>query len=163
MKWISKNKELVAFLNTGTKVTAASLNEQHAKVWWWQRPTKARAEGDEYKKNWFGDSKDPRVSRQSTNLLVLSRTLTKNYSSYWRLDWNIDTFLRALEEVYAQEPLHPHLAVRKAGCSKQWKIHSTWFNLRGRRRSRMHWGPFVENSLFRHCGLFISRVNKCDL
>ena len=32
MKWIPKNKELLAFLNTGAKVTAASHNENHAKV-----------------------------------------------------------------------------------------------------------------------------------
>ena len=46
MKWIPKNKELNAFLNTGAKVTTASLNEQHAKV---TAAVMAATEGDEYK------------------------------------------------------------------------------------------------------------------
>ena len=33
-----------------------------------------------------------------------SRTLNENPSKNWRQDWNVHTFLRALEEVYALEP-----------------------------------------------------------
>jgi len=36
--------------------------------------------------------------------IASSRTLRKNPASDWRKDWNMDTFLKALEEVSAVEP-----------------------------------------------------------
>ena len=36
--------------------------------------------------------------------IASSRTLCENPASDWRKDWNMDTFLKALEEVYAVEP-----------------------------------------------------------
>ena len=36
--------------------------------------------------------------------IASSRTLHKNPAYDWRKDWNMDTFLKALEEVYAVEP-----------------------------------------------------------
>ena len=36
--------------------------------------------------------------------IASSRTLRENPSSDWRKEWNMDTFLKALEEVYSVEP-----------------------------------------------------------
>ena len=36
--------------------------------------------------------------------IASSRTLRENPSSNWRQDWAMDTFLKALEEVYTLEP-----------------------------------------------------------
>ena len=36
--------------------------------------------------------------------IASSRTLRENPASDWRKDWNMDTFFKALEEVYAVEP-----------------------------------------------------------
>jgi len=36
--------------------------------------------------------------------IATSRTLLENSSKDWRRDWNVHTFLRALEEVYTLEP-----------------------------------------------------------
>ena len=48
------------------------------------------------------------ISEKSWKMIMFkietSRTLRKNLSKNWRQDWNVHTFLRALEEVYALEP-----------------------------------------------------------
>jgi hypothetical protein len=48
------------------------------------------------------------ISEKSWRMIIFkietSRTLIENPSKNWRQDWNVRTFLRALEEVYALEP-----------------------------------------------------------
>ena len=38
--------------------------------------------------------------------MASSHTLRENYSSNWRMDWTMDTFLKVLEEVYALKLKH---------------------------------------------------------
>ena len=97
---------------TGPPVSLSSAHLTSAQVAKWVQHQRAQLEAHTFDSRTLTTTISEQAWKMIGFKIASSRTLRENPSNDWKGEWSMDTFLKALEEVYSLEPADRFMETR---------------------------------------------------